>query len=50
MDVALEKPAGLGLGVLWTLKKLAEWLLLVVGLDGARGFQSYLSTRVQLAE
>ena len=48
MDVALEKPAGLVLGVLWTLKMLVEWLLLVVGLDGATGFQSYLSARVQL--
>lgn len=49
MRVALGKPAGLGLSVLWTLKMLAERLLLVVGLGGAIGFRSYLSIHCQLA-
>lgn len=48
MRVALEEPAGLGLGVLWTLKVLAEWTFLVVGPGGARVFRSYLSMHCQL--
>ena len=44
MHVAPGKAAVLGLGVLWTLKPMAEWLLLAVGPGGEKGFQSSLST------
>lgn len=43
MYVALGEPAGLGLGMLWALKMMAEWLLLGVGPSGERGYLSSLS-------
>ena len=50
MHVAVNELAGLGLGVLWTPKILADGLPLAVGPSEVRGSRSRLSIHCQLLE